>query len=360
MKKSFTLTSTLLLFLAFSLKAQQVPLYNLYYTNPIIYNPAAAGLQGGINAFVSHKKQWSGITGAPVINTVTFDTPFYADKASVGIKAVDETFGITKRTEGLLTLGYNLQIAEKTFARFGVSGGYSNTNLNFNNAVINDPNDPLLQEGFYSRNNVDVSAGIMLVHGNLQLGVAVPQALPSAISESNDDRIAQQFIRHYTGSVLYKIDLGKDKKVAIVPLVITRYAPSIPLQYDVNIITDWNRIGWIGASFKNNYAVGVFGGIRIAEKLSLAYAYDMPFNALSRQAGISHEIALGYTMRGNDKKKPVRGKSKDADEILRMIDDFYDKKTKNKQAVKDHAIEIKSEIEKYNKINKKNKKKNKK
>jgi len=64
----------LLVFLLISVevKSQQDPLYNLYYYNQVMINPAYAGLYKDVTLNLISRKQWVGIEGSPLTNFFSF------------------------------------------------------------------------------------------------------------------------------------------------------------------------------------------------------------------------------------------------------------------------------------------------
>jgi type IX secretion system PorP/SprF family membrane protein len=51
--------------LCVSSQAQIDPLYAQYISNPMLINPAYAGLNNNLNAGITYRKQWAGFDGSP-------------------------------------------------------------------------------------------------------------------------------------------------------------------------------------------------------------------------------------------------------------------------------------------------------
>ena len=82
MKKIF-ITAALTGAFALTASAQQLPLYSQYAFNPFIYNPAMTGISGETNAFLTHRQQWTEMTGSPTTNAITVDG--FMDAKNVGL-----------------------------------------------------------------------------------------------------------------------------------------------------------------------------------------------------------------------------------------------------------------------------------
>ena len=70
--------------------AQQTPIYSQFFMNPYVYNPAFAGQNGRSVAFLSYRKQWIGIDGAPETSTLSFHTPAKRNIALGGLVYYDK------------------------------------------------------------------------------------------------------------------------------------------------------------------------------------------------------------------------------------------------------------------------------
>src|SRR5260221_14191448 len=55
--------------------AQQLPFSSQYYTDQFVINPAFTGTTENINAFLTHRSQWTGLAGAPQTSYLTLDAP---------------------------------------------------------------------------------------------------------------------------------------------------------------------------------------------------------------------------------------------------------------------------------------------
>src|SRR3569832_718672 len=74
-----------LLLSAGPLMAQQLPLSSQYYNNQFITNPAFTGTKENVNAFLTHRSQWTGVAGAPQTSYLTVDGPIQAKNIGLGL-----------------------------------------------------------------------------------------------------------------------------------------------------------------------------------------------------------------------------------------------------------------------------------
>ena len=77
--------------------AQQIPFSSQYYTNPFVTNPAFTGNHDRVNAFLTHRSQWTGIAGAPQTSYLTLDGPIEAKNIGLGLNLYSDVTDITSR-----------------------------------------------------------------------------------------------------------------------------------------------------------------------------------------------------------------------------------------------------------------------
>ena len=100
-----------LLFLvaSFAGMSQQPLVYNQFFMNPYVYNPAYAGVEGHSVLFLMYKNQYSNIDGAPKTYHANFHVPLRGGIA-FGASAHNESHGVLNTVSGKVTGGYLLSI----------------------------------------------------------------------------------------------------------------------------------------------------------------------------------------------------------------------------------------------------------
>jgi type IX secretion system PorP/SprF family membrane protein len=295
MKKIF-ITAAFTGAFALQASAQQLPLYSQYAFNPFIYNPSMTGIAGETNAFLTHRQQWTQMTGSPTTNAITVDG-FMDDKnVGLGLAIFNDVQDINERMGIYTSYAYRLKINDDQQLRFGVSVGFLDNRIDFSRAVVKDVADPLLLSQIQRRAALDATAGVMYSWKELRVGISVPQVVGQKVEFSTTDaRTYYQLNRHFLGSVGYKYVINEEQKIALEPLAMVRWLPNTPFQYDVNVMASWRDMIWLGASYRSNYAVGANLRVKLFGNLSAGYAYDFIITPLRTSAGISHEFMLGYT-----------------------------------------------------------------
>jgi len=275
--------------------AQQLPLYSQYSVNPFLYNPASTGLSGETNAFLVHRQQWTGMPGGPVTNAFTVDG-FMDDKnVGLGFAIYNDVQDINERLGISASYAYRLKINDDQAIRFGLSLGFLDNRIDFSKAVVKDAGDPMMMSQIQHKSALDVNLGMSYNWKDLRVGISVPQLVGQRVKFADyDTRSYYQLNRHYVGTVNYKWIFNEDQQLALEPMVLVRFLPHTPFQYDINAACSWKNMVWLGVAYRSNYAIGVNARVKLFGNLSAGYAYDIIITPLKTSAGISHEFMLGY------------------------------------------------------------------
>ncbi|MGZ4041018.1 MAG: PorP/SprF family type IX secretion system membrane protein [Bacteroidia bacterium] len=323
--------------------AQQLPLYSQYTALPYLYNPSLAGQGESVNAGLLHRSQWTGIAGAPTTSLFTMDGPIAVKNIGLAGTIFNDVTDITSRIGFYTSYSYKLKINEDQKVLFGLSMGVMQQRIDLSRAVIKDANDPYLMYPTNLRKMIfDATLGVTYCWKTLQVGLSVPQLLGNKVDYVNTkSNLYYTMARSYVFNVKYTFDVNKDKGMTVYPLVLMRYAPGAPVQYDINAVFDWKKFGWAALTYRSNYAVGVNIGFRLNNTLRAGYAYDFTVNTIKNYAGGAHEIFLGYTFGGGKDNIDLGANSAKTDSIIAALQATGDKQ-------KEDINKSKADIERLN------------
>lgn len=281
--------------------AQQLPFSSQYYMNMFVTNPAFTGTTDEYtHAFLTHRTQWTGISGGPQTSYLTVDGPIESRNIGLGLKLYSDVTDITSRMGAMANYSYKLKIDDDQNILFGVAAGIINNRIDFSKAVIRDTDDPYLLSQPQNRSAFTADFGLGYNWKKLQVGFCIPQLLGNNIMYKTTDGDNSYFnlARHYQGSVKYVFDVVKDKEITAYPLIMVRGIQGAPVQYDINGVLDWKKIGWIGVTYHSNDAVAAAIGLRY-KNLSVGYAYDFTISKVKSYVGSTSEFLLSYTFGGH-------------------------------------------------------------
>lgn len=297
----------LLLFLqVYSLQAQQIPVYNHYYSNPYLYNPAEAGGNGFINVSLNHRQQWRGIEGAPVVSTLTFEAPL--GKSSLGLSVRNYKRGLITTNDILASYAYNAFLSKNTSFHLGLSAGVTNTDINLDQ--IDDPGDPILSK--YKRPNMQPigNFGFSLKAKNgINISVALPKLFQTTFINSENfesykfspfDEVL--FVGYYKKRLDKRSVTRRVRGVRRRVLVEDSFAPlQMYFLYKYSTITDermeilatlhLHENFWLGGAYRLNYGASGLVGFNISS-LAFSYAYEPANTVVEGYAQGTHEVQL--------------------------------------------------------------------
>lgn len=274
-----------------SLSAQYLPpVYNQFFMNPYIYNPAYAGVEGHTVLFAMYKSQWSSINGAPTQVHANFHVPLKGGLA-FGAFAYNESVGPLTTSGGKVTAGYLVTIDREHFLRFGMSIGGGNTMVD--QTFLDDPNDPAYQNIAQTGSFLIGDVGMAYHFGHFNVGVAFPSLFSNTFPEAQG--LAPIKFKP-TDNILFKTNYRGhiSDDIAIEPHLIYRYNKYLPNQYEATVILHIYHLIWVGGSYRQHAGVIGLLGAKVKEKMGIGYSYEFGNGNYSSQLGTSHEIHIGY------------------------------------------------------------------
>ncbi len=319
MKYFFTPTIVYLSFLT-AVMAQQSPQYSLFMLNPYATNPAYAGLENTLVATGVYRQQWSGLKGAPVTQHINAHLPLYVIHSGIGLKVENDAIGAHRTTQALLSYDYQIELGRSAVLSLGGSAGYLQYSLDgdklrapegtyVDGGLINHDDD-YLPEGKVQAGTPMFEVGVYLQARSLEIGAAVQPVFAPTLKAGGSEAFQLQPVRQYLFSVMYTIDAGENVKVKPSVLVKTDARET---QMEFSTLIRWRENIFLGGSFRGfthtaKDAAVILAGLKINEKTTLAYAFDIPLSPLNTANRGSHELLLRYSLNqpiGAGKLPPV-------------------------------------------------------
>lgn len=291
--------------------AQNYPVYNSYYLNPYLYNPAEAATEYTY-IFLNHRQQWVGIDGQPQVTALTFSTLFDQSKSGVGAKLSNYKRGVISTTDINLTYVYSLHLNEKNTVYFGLSGGVITNSIDL--AKVDDPNDPVLAG--YLANNIQPASNFGFLFrsaSGLNIGVSLPQLFTPAyngnasfsetgVSPLDNIFVTAYFKRKVEGRIVNRRHRGVSRRVrtddSYAPLevyTLYKYAAAGNSQFEAMIKLNLSENFWLGGGYRLSYGFHANIGFALS-KFMLSYSYEpgnQPEPAFSTG---THELQLGLKL----------------------------------------------------------------
>ncbi|RYY32579.1 MAG: type IX secretion system membrane protein PorP/SprF [Sphingobacteriaceae bacterium] len=324
MKKVTTTYFFILMLLIGSVRAQQRPAYTQYILNNYLLNPALTGIENYTDVKLGHRRQWTGIEGAPTTSYFTIHAPISAGfldgdatglppggatnpmsrlytqnyeaaapHHGIGMMVVHDVSGPTSQTNITASYAYHLGLAPKVNLAVGVAGGMAYSSLNSSMLSFESDFDPYLNTGTFSKWNPDLSLGVWGYSSNWYVGASIQQILPQTLYFHNEASQSKT-VPHYfvTGGI--KVFLTED--VTLLPSALLKITQPASPTYDINAKLAFRDRLWIGGSYHKNDSFGAMLGININSLFNVGYSYDYTTSPLRTVSNGTHEIVLGILL----------------------------------------------------------------
>ena len=280
----------LMLMFANTAQSQQPLVYNQFFMNPYVYNPAYAGVEGHSVLFFMYKNQYSNIDGAPQTFHANFHVPLKGGVA-FGASAYNESHGILSTTAGKVTGGYLVSIDREHFIRFGLSIGAGNHSINF--SEFDSPNDPAFTNITNNNTFLVGDFGATYHFGHFNVGFAMPSLFGYEVF--TEESFSPITIKGHE-NVLFKMNYRGhvSDNLAFEPHLIYRYNKVLPNQYEATLITHLAHVVWLGGTYRQDAGFIALAGAKIKESLAVGLAYEVGNFNYYNQLGPSYEIHIGY------------------------------------------------------------------
>lgn len=273
-------------------------MFSQYYFNPLVVNPAYAGSRDVVSMTGLVRRQWLGISTAPVTGGFSLHTPDAARRNGFGFTLVNDQLSYIGQTWMSAAYAYRIPLG-KYKLQLGLQGVLYNWRINWGKAHLIDPNDDL--PVYYGRNLLlpNVGFGAFFYGEKLYAGMSFPHLLVNSldhnrpgISLNSQNSAIAALKRHLFVMAGYVVEVNPDFKVK--PSILIKQVYAAPLEVDMNVNLYFGGKLGVGASYRTGDGmVGVLE-YQFNRQLRAGYAYDFPFTQLRRFTSGSHELMISY------------------------------------------------------------------
>lgn len=303
-------------------QAQQVYQYTQYLQNPIVFNPAAAGIHDYTDINFAMRRQWEGFDNAPQTYYLSANHRFGGSQQlkynpslrissqpapSRGASSKDfrhgvggfvglDSYGAFQRLLVNGAYAFHIPLGNEYFLSAGAGLGISRLQFDQSQIVQRDPNDNTYNN-FISNGEsgmfMDLHGGLWFYGKGLNVGYSVFQALGDRVSfteglGNSDLRLHHLFTAGY--------DIKLSDLFDITPSAMLKLFPPAPVSFDLSVIGKFRKMFWLGAMYRHTDAIGVIAGYAYRETVRISYSYDIGISGLRQYNSGGHEIVLGLML----------------------------------------------------------------
>ncbi len=281
-------------------RAQQDPQVTHYMYNMNVINPAyATDNEGVINVGGLYRTQWLGAVGAPKTATVFVHSPI-AKRVEMGLSFINDNIGdVVKENNIYLDVAYVIPVSDKNKISFGVKGGVTLFNTDFNGFKYTDERfDPAFAQNL-NRTFPNVGAGTYFFSDRYYLGFSVPNLLTTKhIDRENGIQTTGVEEIHYFFTGGYVFDLNANLKFK--PAFMAKAVSGSPMAFDVTTNFLINEKFELGAGYRFDDSVSGLAAFSITPNLRIGYSYDYTLTNLGNYNSGTHEIFLLFDLDRNN------------------------------------------------------------
>lgn len=282
--------------------AQDQVNFTQFFLSPYLINPSYAGIDGKTQVSFTYRKQWATIEGGPTVVNFNIHTPV-GTRLSTGLSVTNDQRGVLNSSSLLISLSYNIPVKSNIFIRFGISAGGDWNTVDLDKlSEINDPKLPtLLNNHAALTGNAGVSAHVKSFH----FGVSMPLIFqPSYVST---DAFTIQEVKPFQALIIHASQrfYFNGEKHIFEPHLIYRMNEGLPTQFEVAGVVHLNHALWAGGSYKQDYGISAFGGIKLNNSMAIGGAYSVANTGINELNSPSYEVTLNFLLGQRKKKTPM-------------------------------------------------------
>lgn len=277
--------------------AQQLNTSSFYELAPVLHNPATPGSTGHATIGSSFKTQWRRMPGSPQ-TALLFGQAFLA-KAHLGLGGYlyHDVTGPTARTGLQMAYAYHISLKEGKTLSFGLEARLQQ--LSFDREKLQaqlGSVDPVASD-LRNRLKADGGFGLAYTTPSYQIGASVSQLVQTRyrLYEMAGTLTEQsKFYRHWYLHGYYIIP--SDEETKLIPNVLFIYLPNAPLEVQAGIRVEQNNLLWYGLGWRKKQGWMFTAGVKLKEKFTVGYAFDLYATPLSifDSGSTGHELLLQY------------------------------------------------------------------
>jgi type IX secretion system PorP/SprF family membrane protein len=267
--------------------------YSQFFNSYSLINPASCGTLGDVEIQVgdqAHGGPWKNIgtaftSGVCRIRNAKSRNNFHAGGLSF---LRDKEGQYLRQSRMYFIYSWHTKLTKELSLSAGVTGG-------FVSYVI--PENPSGISG--ADTNFDGTFGLWLYSKKFYLGGSINQIPNSEILPINE---VLKFARHYNFTGGYNYDLNPN--ITIIPRVLLRYCPSLPIDVDVAVTASINKLLVLGINYRYNKSIVPLVGfeeLKIGSgHLNFMFSYAVPSGKVASIQ--TYELTLNYSNQSKKKK----------------------------------------------------------
>jgi len=278
----------------------------MYMLNQYRHNSAYAGLDNSLSATGVYRSQWVGLEGSPTMQNINAHMPLYIAKGGIGLNVENITLGAEQNLSAKLSYAYHREVGDVGILSIGAGGGIFQKSLDgtklrtpdgeYQENIPINHNDQLLSEAQETGIVPIFDIGVFYQGEKLEIGASAVNLVEPKVNLNTNVNFPLK--RHYFVTMAYNWELND--LLTIQPGIMAK-SDFNETQLEISTIVRYNDNIFGGASFRGYSqntidAAAFLAGIKLSEKITLAYSYDLTLSSYNSVSRGSHEILINYNL----------------------------------------------------------------
>ena len=289
----------------FSLQAQEEAVFSHYTINPMLINPAYAGIdEDNHHIFLNLRSSWAGFPGSPKTYSLNYNGPI-GNLLGIGALLYSENVAALTRYRAQLSYSIKFQSGDYKFGA-GLSTELHRTRVS-NDQVSGNPDlydlgDDILSDAMDGLSEFDAGLGFFASYQEqLYFGVTLPNLVRSRLDNIEGLDSKFNFMVNLGGKFVIP-----SNKITLEPSVLVKRARNTPLFTDLNLLVSFlNEQLITGLSYRLGGGGNI--GLNVGTKynaIRFLYSYEIFLDEFQNYNGGSHEISINFAITRNQNDFP--------------------------------------------------------
>ncbi len=274
--------------------AQQDPHYTQYMYNMNVMNPAYAGSKENLSFGLLNRRQWVGIQDAPTTYSLSGSMPV-GKNVGVGLSIINDKIGPVEETNVYADISYTLNIGEESHLAFGIKGGITLHQIDFETIypTLPNPNDGVFARSNPSSSKMNIGSGLFYYTDKYYIALSIPNILRSKYLDWSGKEYGTE-VAHYFLTGGYVFDINPSLKFK--PFAMIKSSLTITPSVDLNANFLFNEKFELGASYRIQDSFGLMANYAVTPDIRIGFAYDHIISDLKVTTSASHEVILLFDL----------------------------------------------------------------
>ena len=264
-----------------------------YMIHQPLMNFASIAANDHVNMAALYRNQWVGFDGAPSTGFFSFNSPLGTTNLHVGGMLKYDQIGANRNTGVDLGLAYRVKLSQQNYLSFALKGGIDNTTSDYSGLYFYDDNDPEFTGSSFSVTQPNFGFSSYFFSEDYYIGFAIPAFLRNRAYAATVETFSPTEF-HYFTTAGYRFKLSNDFKLGVSTFL--KAVVGSPLQADFNGQLLYKDVFGFGLSYRTSNDIAAIATIKLFDRLTFSYSYDLGISDFSRYHNNSHEIMLIYDL----------------------------------------------------------------